>query len=231
MTGIHLPIIFLLKRAFLSTVPETTRKLHNQLMLTGLAYILGWALFCGLALPIYSYLNFGGCVLYFTVTFGPVYIERVRNTDFSYILLLLALLSTHLFVQAEDKTQSSTLSKWLFIIISYINMFLSGFLVSMLENRIALCFTRNRGYLVLSLFNVALLPLLAPVYEGSEDYQFVNGGVYATYAKQVRERVRGAEERRMEVEIHGLVSLWVCGLLVFAVAENPAHNIMLFFTP
>jgi hypothetical protein len=187
MTGLHLPIIFLLKRAFIASSKEVTYKLHNKLMLTGLCYILGWALFCGIAVPIYSFLNLGGCILYFTVCFGPVYIERVRNTDFSYVLLLLALLSTHVFVQADDKTQTdNAMSKWLFIVISYINMFLSGFLVSMLESRIALCFSRHKGYLVLSLFNIALLPLLAPVYEGSQDYVFVNGGVYATYERQVR---------------------------------------------
>ncbi|GMH46596.1 hypothetical protein TrRE_jg4426, partial [Triparma retinervis] len=194
MTGIHLPIIFLLKRAFIAPSKELTYKLHNKLMLTGLCYILGWALFCGLAVPIYSFLNLGGCILYFTVCFGPVYIERVRNADSSYILLLVALLSTHVFVQADDKTSLSenAMSKWLFIVISYINMFLSGFLVSMLENRIALCFSRHRGYLVLSLFNIALLPLLAPVYEGSQDYVFVNGGVYATYERQDMRIIYGA---------------------------------------
>jgi len=35
-----------------------------------------------------------------------------RNTDFYYVLILLMMMSTHLFVQAEDKMQSSTLAKW-----------------------------------------------------------------------------------------------------------------------
>ena len=60
-------------------------------------------------------------------------------------------------------------------------MFLSGYLVSLYERQIARAFQQKKGYLVLSLFNIALFPLLWPVYEESSDYDFVNGGVYATY--------------------------------------------------
>ncbi|GMH65073.1 hypothetical protein TrLO_g5202 [Triparma laevis f. longispina] len=183
MTGLHLPIIFYLKRSVLTDNVETKKLLQKKIMLTGCCYMLGWGLFCSLALPIHSFLNFGGLVLYFTVTFGHVYVQHVRKQDSSYVLLLLFMMSTHLFIQAEDKAETNTLTKWLFIVISYINMFLSGFLISLYEAPIARAFTRKRGYLVLTLFNFALFPLLAPVYEDSPDYDFVNGGVYATYPK------------------------------------------------
>ena len=71
-------------------------------------------------------------------------------------------------------------------------MFLSGFLISLYEVHFAAFFSRSRGYLVLSLFNFALFPLLAPVYEGSADYTFVNGGVYATYPDQEMRVLYGA---------------------------------------
>ncbi|GMI14589.1 hypothetical protein TrVE_jg10547 [Triparma verrucosa] len=192
MTGLHLPIIFYLKRSMLTDNAEVRKVLQKKILLTGCCYMLGWGLFCSLALPIHSFLNFGGLVLYFTVTFGHVYVQHVRKQDSSYVLLLLFMMSTHLFVQAEDKAETSTLTKWLFIIISYINMFLSGFLISLYENRIAHAFSRKKGYLVLSLFNFALFPLLAPVYEDSPDYEFVNGGVYATYPKRDMRILYGA---------------------------------------
>ncbi len=44
-------------------------------------------------------------------------------------------------------------------------MFLSGCLVSLYEQKIARAFQRRQGYLVLGLFNMALFPLLWPVYE------------------------------------------------------------------
>jgi len=84
------------------------------------------------------------------------------------------------------------LSRWLFIIISYINMFLSGFLVSLYEKQISAAFVKARGYLVLTLFNFALFPLLSPVYAGSQDYEFVNGGVYATYPDRSMRVLYGA---------------------------------------
>ena len=184
MTSIHLPIMFLLKRSVITSDQTAKKALHKKIIITGLCYMLSWSLFCGIALPIRSYLNFGGIVIYFTVTFGHVYIQRFRNYNFSYVMLLLMMMSTHLFIQAEDKTYTSNMSQWLFILMSYINMFLSGFLISLYEVPIALAFQQRRGYLVLSLFNIALFPLLAPVYKDSPDYEFVNGGVYATYQKR-----------------------------------------------
>ena len=194
MTGIHLPIIFLLKRSMVCPPTDLTRQesLSRQLMLTGVVYCLGWGLFSTLALPLQSFLCIGGVLLYFTVTFGHVYILRVRKHDSSYVMLLFMMLSTHLFVQAESKAEVSTLAKWLFIIISYTNFFFSGFLVSLYEGRVAAAFQRKKGYLVLSLFNVALCPLLWPVYKGSADYEFVNGGVYATYPDRSMRILYGA---------------------------------------
>ena len=74
-------------------------------------------------------------------------------------------------------------------------------MISLYEGPIARCFARRRGYLVLSLFNFALFPLLAPVYEDSADYEFVNGGVYATYPKRDMRILYGGEELRANTNV------------------------------
>ena len=63
MTGVHLPIIFFQKRSMLATDEKVKDGLLKKLMLAGCFYILGWSLFCGLALPLQSYTNAGGCIL------------------------------------------------------------------------------------------------------------------------------------------------------------------------
>ncbi|GMI55135.1 hypothetical protein TeGR_g12546 [Tetraparma gracilis] len=65
MTGVHLPIIFFQKRSMLATDEKVKDGLLKKLMLAGCFYILGWSLFCGLALPLQSYTNAGGCILLF----------------------------------------------------------------------------------------------------------------------------------------------------------------------
>jgi len=159
-------------------------RLKHHICITGLVYMVGWIMFSTLALPLYGFATLGGTIMYFTITFGHVYVMTFKNYDLNYVLILLMMMSTHLFVQAEDKLDSSTMAKWTFILISYANMFLSGYLCSLYEKMIARAFMKRRGYLVLSLFNLALFPLLWPVYEDSPDYDFVNGGVYATYPRR-----------------------------------------------
>ena len=129
--------------------------------------MIGWIIFSTLALPLYGFACLGGTIMYFTITFGHVYVMRFKDHDLNFVLILLMMMSTHLFIQAEDKLESSTLAKWTFILISYANMFLSGFLCSLYEKMIARAFQRRQGYLVLSLFNMALFPLLWPVYDHS----------------------------------------------------------------
>jgi len=111
MTGLHLPIIFCLKRSTLATDVKVKDYQCKLLLMWGCVYILGWGLFCGLALPLRSYTNAGGCVLYFTVTFGHVYLLKYNKSGFMYVVLMLCLMSTHLFVQAEDRNQTSTMTK------------------------------------------------------------------------------------------------------------------------
>ena len=45
MTGLHLPIIFSLKRSVLATDEAVKNKLYKQTMLVGVVYMLGWTLF------------------------------------------------------------------------------------------------------------------------------------------------------------------------------------------
>ena len=109
MTGVHLPIIFFLKRSVLASDQTTRNTLHKKICLTGFLYMLGWALFASFALPIYSFLCAGGVLMYFTCTFGHVIIQRCRKKDSSYVLLMVLMMTTHLFVQAEDRAETSTL--------------------------------------------------------------------------------------------------------------------------
>ena len=95
---------FARRRSILTDNLTIRTALHKKLMICGFLYMLGWGLFCSLAVPLLSFLNVGGLILYFTVTFGHVYISKFRTQDSSYVLLLLCMMSTHLFVQGEPHT-------------------------------------------------------------------------------------------------------------------------------
>jgi len=144
MTGLHLPILFYLKRSILCKDKTEQMKLKQNICITGLVYMIGWIIFSTLALPLYGYACLGGTIMYFTITFGHVYVMKFRDHDLNYVLILLMMMSTHLFIQAEDKLDSSTMARWTFILISYANMFLSGFLCSLYEKMIARAFMKRQ---------------------------------------------------------------------------------------